>query len=236
MAHRKTRWPILQMTFDCPSQLVAGDRDLTITSRLTYVGVTGGSENNNKAENREEARAEAQPIVFHTADFYGPKPFALFGRHLSPPQADGSYTDEDQWWQELGSDDDAIGASAIVDLPPIRVNISGTAKDSYFTELHPGQSWERHHKLRDLLGREHGELRAGSKLQFVFCGAEIDWWDWGSMEDHTDTHVWLTNNIWGPVLQEPGSADVTSDTCPWTDNGGRPKLVVQSAEIDIAVA
>jgi hypothetical protein len=57
----------------------------------------------------------------------------------------------------------------------------------------------------------------GDVFLYGFCGAFIEWWDWGGAEEHADTVVMLPGWIAGRVVDP-------------RDNGGRPKLIVPHTE------
>lgn len=58
-------------------------------------------------------------------------------------------------------------------------------------------------------------MAAGDRLKFRFCGAVVDWWNWGRrQENYTEAHVYLPHFTMGPVLQTPLSSTMKSDVCP----------------------
>jgi hypothetical protein len=103
----------------------------------------------------------------------------------------------------------------IYDDPDVAV---GVTKHRDFTSLLPGESWTTTEYI-------HGPTWSylpintvvGDVFLYGFCGAFIEWWDWGGAEEHADTAVMLPCWIAGRVVDP-------------RDNGGRPKLIVPHAE------
>lgn len=215
------RKPILELTLHYPPQLVAGDTDFAVISKLTYEGVSPCTDG-----------AAARPITFHTAFFFAPPAFRLY-RLRRGGNGKGESEGEANQWEECDDDDEA--GFIIVEAPPESINIS---RHEHFAGLRLGESWElRHLGRKSMTGnRLPGDIAAGDRFKFQFCGAEVDWWDWGSREeDHAETYVYLPCFIMGPVLQTPPSSATTSDVCPWSDNGGRPKFKFGPSEVEFSV-
>lgn len=62
------------------------------------------------------------------------------------------------------------------------------------------------------------DRKPGERLRYQFKGNTLDWWDWGTAEDHAQTIVTL-----------PGSG-VEPISSP-KDNEGRPKVVIPASNI-----
>ena len=118
-------------------------------------------------------------------------------------------------WEECG-DEGEMGYT-IVDDPDVPVNVS---TDENFTSLSPGESWSHQQMLK---GQNWGmfpdldDAKGGERFRYVFKGTHIDWWDWGTEEEHKNTVVNLPCWIAGSVVDP-------------ADNGGRPKLVVPGSD------
>ena len=104
----------------------------------------------------------------------------------------------------------------LVDDPPIPVKV-GDAAGRYahqFVTLHPGQSW-----TADLSQEPDSacylpyDVKNGDEFKYRFKGVKLEWWDWGTKEDHQETEVQLPCFVNG-WLEAP------------KDNGGRPKVVL----------
>lgn len=101
----------------------------------------------------------------------------------------------------------------VVDDPDITVCVG---KHEHFTALQPGETWTTIQTLSGNDAELPRDMVVGDIFRYTFKGAEVDWWDWGTMEDHTETEVKL------PCYE---AGNVTDPS----DNGGRPKLVVPGA-------
>jgi hypothetical protein len=92
------------------------------------------------------------------------------------------------------------------------------ARDENFASLKPGETWTTTRRLHVESWIELSEeCMPGDTLRYHFDGTEVDWWDWGTPEEHAETTVKLPCFINGLVID------------PW-DNGGRPKLLVAPSE------
>ncbi|CAM1501516.1 Fc.00g035000.m01.CDS01 [Cosmosporella sp. VM-42] len=146
-----------------------------------------------------EAPPESPPIIFHTYPFiswWGPRE----GYRLYRRQGD--------LWKTIQNDTTGF---MIVDDPDVKVNVS---EDENFASLRAGQSWTTSMPLE---GRGYGmlpdDLKVGDVYRYSFKGAILDWWDWGSKEEHTETTVTLPCYVKGMIVEPK-------------DNGGRPRLLV----------
>ena len=87
-----------------------------------------------------------------------------------------------------------------------------------FTSLNPGESWSTTESLNErpdiYLPRDS---MPGDVFRYRVKRSEVDWWDWGTMEEHRETTVMLPCFI---------KAKVTDPK----DNGRRPRLLVPASE------
>ncbi|KAL5327672.1 hypothetical protein ACEPPN_005373 [Leptodophora sp. 'Broadleaf-Isolate-01'] len=155
-----------------------------------------------------EAPADSPDITFHSFPFqswYGPREgYRLYRRRAN--------TDSNSWEAII---DDAI-SFMIVDDPDVSVHVT---QDGNFATLQPGQTWSTSKRLQDQgLGILPDDVKVGDVFRIVFKGVELDWWDWGGIEDHGETVVKLPCFLKGRVV-EP------------RDNGGRPKLIVPASNL-----
>ncbi|OTA99828.1 hypothetical protein M426DRAFT_268576 [Hypoxylon sp. CI-4A] len=154
----------------------------------------------------------SKPIIFHT--------HAIEVRS-GPREGYRLYRRRHDEWEECDLDEDE--GFRIVDDPDVPVKVS---EHEDFVSLRPGESWTT---SRHLQGGSWTELPAdaapGDVFRYVFKGATaLDWWDWGSGEDHKETVVKLPCWIKGPVVDP-------------AHNGGRPKLVIPASNcVEFALA
>ena len=109
----------------------------------------------------------------------------------------------------------------IVDDDDISLNV---AQDERFISLKPGESWvtSQHLQGTGWTGMP-SDMANGETFRYVFIGAVVDWWDWGTKVEHEDTTVKLPCWLAGPIVDPK-------------DNDGRPKVVVPASnqvEFDI---
>ncbi|KAF2746554.1 hypothetical protein M011DRAFT_87541 [Sporormia fimetaria CBS 119925] len=125
------------------------------------------------------------------------------------------YRQEDGKWVYHADNDDGCGGFRLVEDHNIVVNVG---QDKRFVSLKPGESWTEglSYVEHDTWGRLPDDKEVGDVYRILFCGDTVDWWDWGTKEEHEQT-----------VIELDGSS--TSVQVP-KDNGGRPKLVLPSSE------
>ncbi|CAG8218914.1 unnamed protein product [Penicillium salamii] len=97
----------------------------------------------------------------------------------------------------------------IVENTPLNV---GRNDENQFWTLKPGESWSFTREVSQF----PKDAASGDTYRYLFKGATLDWWDFGTFEDHEDTVVWV-----------PGWL-VTKISDP-KDNGGRPVVVVPAS-------
>lgn len=187
--------PLLDAYIECETRFSTED-DFWVTLKVKYTGIKD-----------QEFDEHSKPIVFHT--------YALWG-HDDRHHGERLYRsrDDGKTWEKCKPDDDS-GGFMIVDDPDLEVSPL-SHKD--FACLKPGEEWEHKRRLHNKLWSNlPSDLKAGDRFRYLFKGAEIEWWDWGSEEDHHATKVMLPCYEAGWVTQPK-------------DNGGRPRLVLKASE------
>jgi len=181
---------MLKVSLDCESSFTLS-QEISITVKVTY---------------ESPRKGYARPIVFHTYPFLD---------NQTKREGYRLYCQRDDKWEKFEKD----GATGfiLVDDPDVQVNV---ATDKHFQCLSPGESWSHMERLKtqdtaNFPGLD--DAKAGDKFRFLFKGTHIDWWDWGSAEEHSNTVVKLPCWLFGPVVDPK-------------DNGGRPKLIVSCSE------
>jgi hypothetical protein len=84
--------------------------------------------------------------------------------------------------------------------------------DDHFVSLDTSQPWMFLHRLDRNVWSKPGVASAGDVFRCRFKGTTVDWWDWGTREDHVNTVVWVAGAVTDPK-----------------DNNGRPKIVVPAS-------
>lgn len=163
----------------------------------------------------EENSTGSKPVIFHIPRI-NDVGFSV-ARHR--PQH-GKETD-DVTWEALEVDEDACGGFVLTDEPDVCVNVT-QHKD--FVCLQPGETWDYtftpyNPPFRTL----EDNVTSGDRIQFFYYGAELDWWDWGGMEEHTQTEVMLPCSIYNDVVQ------------PTENNGWPTARIDASAKVQVLV-
>ncbi|KGO39836.1 hypothetical protein PEX1_003390 [Penicillium expansum] len=94
---------------------------------------------------------------------------------------------------------------------PTALNVGRNDENNFWT-LKPGESWSFTRKVSEF----PKDAASGDKFRYLFKGATLDWWNWGSLEDHEDTVIWVPGWLLAKV-QYP------------EDNDGRPTVVVPAS-------
>ncbi|KAJ7034600.1 hypothetical protein C8F04DRAFT_1101526 [Mycena alexandri] len=181
--------PLLRVTLGCPPILTRG-QNFDVTAKVTYDGVSDNSS------------LPARPIILHkyTLDCEGQQ---LYRRDANRNN-----------WEKCDFPAGTTGFM-IVDDPDVAVQV---AKHEDFVSLAPGESWSTTHMLENQSWTElPSESATGDAFRFRFMGTTVDWWDWGSAEEHVDT-----------VVKVP--CFIKSNVVDPRDNDGRPRLVVPGSE------
>lgn len=102
------------------------------------------------------------------------------------------------------------------DDPDKEIHIVG---DNCFDFLRPGQSIDVTYDLdpHDDSSLPPG-LELGDEIRYQYKGGTIDWWDWGTEEDHKDTKVTVKGIVY-TWLAKPN------------DNDGRPRIEVHASNV-----
>ncbi|PYI31071.1 hypothetical protein BP00DRAFT_457263 [Aspergillus indologenus CBS 114.80] len=100
---------------------------------------------------------------------------------------------------------------------PYQVNVGKEREKAGFVSLRPGQtsSTSVHLYAQDDLPRYPA---TGAILRYRCKGCVLDWWDWGTLDEHGDTVVTVPGFLGGEVL-EP------------SDNGGPARVVVPASNL-----
>ncbi|KAJ5518743.1 hypothetical protein N7453_001165 [Penicillium expansum] len=94
---------------------------------------------------------------------------------------------------------------------PTALNVGRNDENDFWT-LKPGESWSFTREVSEF----PKDAASGDKFRYLFKGATLDWWNWGSLEDHEDTVIWVPGWLLAKV-QYP------------EDNDGRPTVVVPAS-------
>ncbi|KAK2774667.1 kinesin light [Colletotrichum kahawae] len=196
--------PIFSTTLQCPAT-IQGRAYFDVEVIIKYEGTEGPS---------GQQTSNAQPVTFHWLSLIsgqGPdKGFELY-RRRGEVEAGGRSNVANDW--DLCHIEETSAGFMVVDDPDITVCVG---KHKHFTALQPGETWTTIQTLSGNDAELPRDMVVGDIFRYTFKGAEVDWWDWGTMEDHTETEVKL------PCYE---AGNVTNPS----DNGGRPKLVVPGA-------
>ncbi|GKZ39390.1 hypothetical protein AbraIFM66950_000219 [Aspergillus brasiliensis] len=186
--------PVLSLHISCDSTM-SHFRDLMITIQVTY--------HRPSADNKSP-----QPITFHTWAF---NPFTSFSvyRHISPNQ---SSPETDKQWKTCIPD---RVPHAFWDNPDRELNVGENPEDRFAT-LFPGETWSDFWTMA--ADGDCEDVRPGEQLRYQFTGNTLDWWDWGTLEDHADTVVTLPGSGVEPIKRPK-------------DNDNRPKVVIPASNI-----
>lgn len=149
-----------------------------------------------------EAELTALPITFHTRDFLDLDSYRLARLRNGI-------------WETIQDNGSGCGGYRFVDDPDVTVNVS---TDEHFTSLAPGGTWRTETYIGPDWAEVPDDVEGGETLGFAYTGGEMDWWDYGSADDHADTTVDLPCFIWGPVVRP-------------AHNDGRPKLYVPVSKV-----
>jgi hypothetical protein len=159
----------------------------------------------------------ARPITFHTYPFKvsdGPREGFRLYRHRSRGSDD---------WETYEDPEESQSGYIIADNPDLAVSV-GQHED--FVSLRLGESWITQRRLQGEAASWTtlpGDRYVGDVFRYRFKGAFVDWWDWGTREEHANTVVKLPCWTAGQVVDP-------------TDNGKRPKLVVPaSAAVEFSI-
>lgn len=121
------------------------------------------------------------------------------------------------WCQGIWEDCSPDGCCGfrIVDDPDKQVS---PGQHRAFISLCPGETWSS-----DVNMSLPSNAEVGDTLRCQLTETKIDWWDWGTKEDHLSTRVmlpcWVANDVLEP-----------------SDNDGRPLIVVPASNpVDVQI-
>jgi hypothetical protein len=126
-----------------------------------------------------------KPITFRTVAFYSD------GAGRSSRKGFATYRQNGEIWEPYISDRNE--GFMLVDLPPIDIHVGDRGRfDDQFVSLSPGETWKRSFTISDdYYSQIPTDARVGEKFKYLMKGAFVDWWDWGTKEDHKGTPVTL---------------------------------------------
>lgn len=196
------RAPTLNVTMDTPTTIRHGEA-FNVLVNVTYSSV------GNHSASTSAASKSPNVITFHTDLFdeaAWPSPFELYRKRAR----------YDYWEPCEEEEDRRCGAFMIyADDPDNAVSVGSSDK---FVDLSPGETWTSLRTMHETVWSYlPGEPKEGDLFRCVFGGGRVDWWDWGSKEEHLDTIVMMPAWGFGSVRE------------PW-ENDGRPKLVVPGSD------
>ncbi|GLA00501.1 hypothetical protein AnigIFM60653_009249 [Aspergillus niger] len=152
----------------------------------------------------------ADPITFHTWAFSPINAFSVY-RRISPEES--NLGTEKAWKTCIGD----RSAHVFWDNPDRQINVAEN-EEGRFTSLFPGESWSNSWSLPADGDCRPEDARPGEQLRYQFTGNTLDWWDWGTIEDHAQTIVTLPGSGIEPIKHPK-------------DNDGRPKVVIPASNI-----
>ncbi|KAI0428873.1 hypothetical protein F5Y09DRAFT_275934 [Xylaria sp. FL1042] len=204
LSERVPGTPALIVTIACAAT-ISHQSPFEVVVKVRYDGVVG-----------QEIGSTARAIIFHTQAFVNPRD-ERHGFRLSRSR------DKGRSWEHCDvddDDDDETGASMLfVDDPDRVVSVAQEDMKEDFVSLRPGEEWCTKRWLRSTSGWSclPGDSILGDIFRYSFTGTEVEWWDWGTKDEHKETFVSLPPWIAGYVTKP-------------RDNGGRSTLIVPASE------
>ncbi|GAT28744.1 hypothetical protein RIB2604_02603890 [Aspergillus luchuensis] len=183
--------PVLSLQLSCSPTGPLSER-LNMSIKVTYHGPS------------------SDPITFHAWAFSPLGSFSVY-RRVCPDQS--SPESEPKWKTCI------IHQSLHVfwDNPDRQLNVAEN-EEGRFATLFPGESWSHSWSLDADGDCEPEDARPGQQLRYQFTGETLDWWDWGTMEDHAQTVVTLPGSGLEPIKHPK-------------NNDNRPKVVIPASNI-----
>lgn len=177
--------PTLSITIEGPSS-VFRDQAIHLLVKVIY-------------EHPSSGQHTPGPITVHK--------YALSG-HVGPREGFRLYRRREDKWEacETGPSDGDMS----VDKPDVPIQVG--RGDDHFVSLDSSQPWMFLHPLDKTAWSKAGAAKTGDVFRCRFNGTTVDWWDWGTREDHVHTVVWVAGAVTNPK-----------------DNGGRPQVVVPAS-------
>ncbi|KAK4122988.1 hypothetical protein N657DRAFT_443593 [Parathielavia appendiculata] len=195
--------PYFTVTVKGSTSVKCYDR-ITVTLVFTYHGVTG--------TNGSLEVSTAPPVTFHSWALTSSRDFTF---QVQRRRGAGSDWEDCQVLEDFSCC--GPGPGRAYDEPDLEVSIG--QQDEDFTSLRPGESWTETEWLNDWpdVSLPRDSMPGDQFRGRVKRSGVLDWWDWGTMEEHRETVVKLPCFVKGYVTEPK-------------DIGGRPKLVVPASE------
>ncbi|KAI0451453.1 hypothetical protein F5B21DRAFT_507231 [Xylaria acuta] len=199
LPERVSSTPALTVTIACAAT-VPHQGSFEVMVKVKHDGVVG-----------EAVVSQARAIIFHTQAFVNPRGerhgFRLYRSR-----------DKRRSWEGCDLDDGSAGASMFVDDPDCVVSVAQDDMKEDFVSLRPGEEWSTQQWLQGSGWSCLPEDSVpGDIFRYSFTGTVVEWWDWGTKDEHKDTFVSLPPWLAGYVTKP-------------RDNGGRSALVVPASE------
>ncbi|PYI24319.1 hypothetical protein BO99DRAFT_439169 [Aspergillus violaceofuscus CBS 115571] len=156
--------PVLTVELNATTSHWNPRKYLPITWTITYHGTAG---------REDDPPNSPRPITFRTYNFRTYGTFRAYRQRY-----------EDGEWESYDEDGGCTFPSGPDD--PYQVNVSKEREEAGFISLRPGQTYSRsvHLYSQDDLPRYPA---TGEILRYRFKGCVLDWWDWGTLDEHGDT-------------------------------------------------
>jgi hypothetical protein len=181
-------------------------RTTTLDSSFFEVTIKVIYERPSESDVREQAH---EPVIFHKYPFEANDRLRE-GIHLYRRQLVNGLVS----WDTYENDDDDETGYRVHDAPNVSVTVGSNEN---FISLRPGESWTTSDRLQGpSWSRLPQDAEVGDVIKCLFKGAIVDWWDWGSCDNHAGTTVELPCWIFGRVLSP-------------ADNNGRARLIVPAS-------
>lgn len=173
-----------------PPTLAISDK-INITLTVTYLGLDPSSPAAAPAD-----EPAARPITFYTWPFSRSDFLFLYRkRDAAAP------------WEEVECDEDlCMGFRLVEDVAPIHTTAGA---HEAFVSLQVGESWSVTHEVdcTDWSGALEldGTRQPGQVFHFSFPERVMEWWGWGTKEDHMDSEIVIPGWNYGPTLNANGN-------------------------------
>ncbi|KAJ5649399.1 uncharacterized protein N7484_003122 [Penicillium longicatenatum] len=167
--------PVLSLDMSCSPTMTLNGR-LRIHIRLTYHGLSDSS--GTTTTGKEEPR----PITFHTYAFSPVDGAFRVYRRTGPDQPSSEIEEK---WESFYGNGCRWGLWGDPDQP---INVSQNL-GTRFQTLFPGACWTNFWTMEADGDGLPEDPQFGEKFRYQFKGNTLDWWDWGTAEDHAETVV-----------------------------------------------
>ncbi|KAI1428365.1 hypothetical protein F5Y12DRAFT_711347 [Xylaria sp. FL1777] len=199
LSERVPSTPALTVTLACAAT-VTRQASFEVVMKVKYDGLVG-----------QEITSQARAIIFHTQAFLNPQG-ERHGERLYRSRDKGCS------WEGCDLDDGGCGGTLFVDDPDLVVSVAQEDMNEHFVSLRLGEEWTTKTWLQNgLWSLLPSDSVPGDIFRYFFKGTVVEWWDWGTKEEHKETFVSLPPWVVGYVTKPQ-------------DNGGRSALVVPASE------